>query len=105
MYNAFFVSSPITPNECITFDKTKCTGCNTCVDSCRGDVLMPNPEGGEPIVMYPDECWYCGVCVSDCPVGACTLNHPINQRITWKRKETGEIFRVNYCYMDRKPEE
>ena len=100
MYNAYFLPSPMTPNECITFDPEKCIGCITCVDVCRCDVLMPNPEKGkEPIVMYPDECWFCGACVSDCPKGACRLNHPVNQRIAWKRKETGEIFRVKYSYM------
>ena len=101
MKNAYFVPSPMTPNECITFDESKCTGCNTCVDVCRSDVMMPNPEKGKPpIVTYPDECWLCGVCVKDCPVeGANSFNHPVNQRIIWKRKETGELFRVNYTYM------
>ena len=101
MYNAYFLPNPAAPNECVTFDESKCIGCNTCVDVCRCDVMLPNPEKGKPpIVTYPDECWYCGACVSDCPVaGANRLNHPLNQRIAWKRKDTGEIFRVKYSYM------
>jgi NAD-dependent dihydropyrimidine dehydrogenase PreA subunit len=106
MKNAYFVPNPATPNECITFDESKCVGCNNCVETCRSDVLMPNPEKGEPpIVLYPDECWFCGTCVSDCPQGgsaggAIKLNHPLNMRICWKRKDTGEIFRVKYEYME-----
>ena len=101
MNNAYFLPNPATPNECVTFDESKCIGCNTCVDVCRCDVMLPNPEKGKPpIVTYPDECWFCGACVSDCPVkGANRLNHPINQRIAWKRKDTGEIFRVKYAHM------
>lgn len=74
----------------------QCIGCNTCVDVCRTDVLMPNPEkGGHPLVAFPDECWFCGCCVDDCPVeGASIFRHPINQLIAWKNKETGEIHRV-----------
>lgn len=47
-----------------------------------------------PLVLYPDECWFCGTCVEECPVeGAIRLEHPLNQRVAWKRKDTGELFR------------
>jgi NADPH-dependent glutamate synthase beta subunit-like oxidoreductase len=50
---------------------------------------------GPPIVLYPDECWFCGTCVEECPVaGAIKMEQPLNQRVGWKRKETGELFRV-----------
>lgn len=96
MSNAYLMPNPATPCECVTFDETKCVGCNTCVESCRTDVLMPNPEKGKhPLVIYPDECWFCGCCVQDCPVeGANAMHHPLNQRIAWKNKETGELRRV-----------
>lgn len=32
-----------TPNRPVIFDPEKCTGCNTCVDVCQMDVLIPNP--------------------------------------------------------------
>ena len=101
MYNAYYMPSPMTPNEVITFDESKCIGCNTCVDVCRCDVLMPNPvQGKPPIVTYPDECWFCGCCVADCPVeGANKFNVPVHQRLVWKNKETGELHRVKYAYM------
>jgi formate dehydrogenase major subunit len=51
--------------------------------------------GEPPVLMYPDECWFCGCCVAHCPVpGAIRMEHPLNQRIGWKRKETGEYFRI-----------
>jgi len=90
------VPNPVTPGQVIFFSPELCTGCNTCVDVCRSDVMVPNPENGKPpIVLYPDECWFCGCCVSDCPVqGAIRVEHPLNQRVGWKRKETGEYFRI-----------
>jgi len=49
-------------------DAELCTGCLDCVEACRTDVLIPNPEKGKPpIVLYPDECWFCGNCVARCP--------------------------------------
>ena len=52
----------------IYFNEDVCTGCNTCVDVCMCDTLAPSPEKGKPpIVMYPEECWFCGCCVTDCP--------------------------------------
>lgn len=48
-----------------------------------------------PIVLFPDECWFCGTCVEECPVeGAIRMEHPLNQKVGWKRKETGELFRL-----------
>ena len=47
--------NPIMPSASILFDEELCTGCNECIDYCRTDVLMPNPEAGKPpIVAYPD---------------------------------------------------
>jgi len=85
-----------TPNTPVVINPDLCTGCNSCVEVCQVDVLLPNPEKGKPpIVMYPDECWYGGCCALDCRVpGAITFNWAIQQRGYWKRKETGEIFRV-----------
>jgi len=48
-----------------------------------------------PLVLYPDECWFCGTCVEECPVpGAIRMEQPLNQKVGWKRKETGELMRV-----------
>lgn len=85
-----------TPSRPVIFDVGICDGCNTCVDTCQMDVFIPNPEEGKPpVILHPDECWYGGCCVVECPrLGAIKLNHPLMQRVRWKRKDTGEHFRV-----------
>ena len=85
-----------TASRPLIFNPAVCDGCNICVEVCQVDVLIPNPEKGKtPIILYPDECWYCGDCITECPrAGAIRLNHPLMQRVRWKRKNTGEHFRV-----------
>ena len=95
--NIYSMPSQSGPCGCLQFDSAKCVGCNTCVNSCPLDVMIPNPEKGkEPIVVYAEECWFCGCCVEECPMGALTLVPPAKQTIStiWKRKETGEVFRI-----------
>jgi len=86
----------VTPNRPVIFDPDICDGCNMCVNYCQVDIMIPNPKkGSPPILLFPEECWYDGVCVTACPKeGAIKLNHPLQQRVRWKRKETGEQFRV-----------
>lgn len=94
----YVVPNQITPNKPVIFNETFCKGCNICVETCSMDVFMPNPEKGKPpFVVYPDECMYCGSCVDMCPPkfeGAIRLEHPLMQKVRWKRKETGEHFRI-----------
>ena len=85
------------PCRVLKFDADKCVGCNLCVDACPLDVMIPNPEPGlEPIVVFAEECWFCGGCVQECPHGAITLIFPAKQRIPtiFKRKDTGEEVRI-----------
>ena len=93
---AYLVTNPLTPCQAVKIDPELCTRCNMCVDVCLTDVMIRNPEKDKPpIVLYPDECWFCGTCVEDCPVpGAIRIEHPLNQRVGWKRKDTGEYFRI-----------
>ena len=89
----------MTPSMPVIHDPKRCIGCNTCVTVCHQGIMVPNPRKGQPpIVVWPDECFACGVCVWFCPLGletaAITQNHPINQRVRWKRKATGEHFRI-----------
>jgi NAD-dependent dihydropyrimidine dehydrogenase PreA subunit len=94
--NAYLVPNPATACNPILFNEELCTGCLNCVEVCRTDVMVPNPEAKRPpIVLYPDECWFCGSCVAHCPnPGAITMEHPLHQRAGWKRKQTGEFFRI-----------
>ncbi len=96
MNNAILTPNPTGPAAGIHIDEDLCIGCNSCARICRIQTILPNPEKGKPpIVAYPDECWYCGVCVEACPAGALEMKLPINQRILFKDKETGEIFRLD----------
>jgi len=85
-----------TPSDPVVIDPGVCSGCNMCVHVCVADLFIPNPDKGQPpIILYPEECWYEGSCVEHCPEpGAIELNHPLTQRVRWKRKATGEHFRV-----------
>jgi NAD-dependent dihydropyrimidine dehydrogenase PreA subunit len=97
MYSrAYLVPNPVTPNQAIVIDERLCRRCGRCIDVCRSDALVPDPDKGKPpIVLYPDECWFCGCCVDHCHVpGAIKVEYPLNQRIGWKRKSTGEYFRI-----------
>jgi NAD-dependent dihydropyrimidine dehydrogenase PreA subunit len=80
----------------VIIDPDICTGCYECVQSCQADVLLINTvKGKPPIIMYPDECYYCGCCVSDGPVpGAIKFNVPMTGRVRFKNKTTGEDYRV-----------
>ena len=88
----------ITPVNPVVFNEDVCNGCNRCVNVCMMDVLYPAPEKGRPpIVLYPEECWHCGICMEECPLNeknAVKVVWPLMTRMRWKRKETGEHFRL-----------
>jgi NAD-dependent dihydropyrimidine dehydrogenase PreA subunit len=45
---------------------------------CPGDLIF-HDEGNKnalPVVKYPDECWYCGLCQAICPVDAIKVVFP-----------------------------
>ena len=91
----YIVPNACMPGKIVNIDTVLCDGCNICVDRCRTQVLLPNPQKGKPpIVVYPDECWFCACCEEYCPKGAIHMEYPGNQRIGWKRKESGEYFRI-----------
>ena len=94
-YQAWAAPNPTGPTCAVSIDPEICVGCNACVKSCRMQTILPNPEKGQPpMVAYPDECWYCACCVDACRTGALQMHLPINQRILFKRKDTGEVFRI-----------
>jgi Fe-S-cluster-containing hydrogenase component 2 len=52
-------------------DKEKCTGCETCVDSCPLDAIAMK-DGLAAI--DPETCGDCGACVDVCPTEAISLD-------------------------------
>ena len=92
---AYIIPNHTGPTLAIEIDPDLCVSCNSCVNICRTQTILPNPEKGKaPVVAYPDECWYCACCVESCRSGALQMHLPINQRVFFKRKETGEVFRI-----------
>jgi len=59
-------------------DKKLCNCCGICYDICPQDVFYFDRGRKEvPAIPYPQECWYCGACVVDCPKGAVSLDLPL----------------------------
>ena len=81
-----FATEKIAPVRPLTFDEATCIGCNRCLEACMIDVMLPGEKGGHPVVALPDECWYCGACVMECPTGAISLHHPLMNRTRWVAK-------------------
>lgn len=54
-----------------TIDADKCTGCQTCVDFCKNDVLAFDDSAGKSVVKNPYSCVVeCSTCARLCPEGA-----------------------------------
>jgi NAD-dependent dihydropyrimidine dehydrogenase PreA subunit len=73
----------------VYFNEKVCDGCEKCVEVCMCDAFVRNPKKGKPpILLYPDECWFCGSCVSHCPhkdEGAIQIVTPFQMRGSFKR--------------------
>jgi NAD-dependent dihydropyrimidine dehydrogenase PreA subunit len=55
-------------------DPEKCTGCRSCVDFCKNDVLEYDEPSGKTIVKNPYNCVVeCSACAKLCPEGAITF--------------------------------
>lgn len=82
-----FSFRPTPPASPLSFNKEKCVGCNQCLEACQMDVMLPAAEkGNPPIVAYPEECWYCGCCVMECPKDAIHLKHPLMNQTRFVEK-------------------
>ncbi len=82
--NKAFTFRQTPPAVPIRFDTDKCINCNRCLEACMIDVMLPGET--HPVAAYPDECWYCGCCVMECPTGAISLHHPLMNQTKWVEK-------------------
>lgn len=55
-----------------------CIGCGKCYEVCPPDIFSFDKETKLISVAYPEECWYCGACIYDCPAeGALRMELPL----------------------------
>jgi NAD-dependent dihydropyrimidine dehydrogenase PreA subunit len=62
-------------------DYSFCDGCGSCYDNCPTDAFGWDDDKGLPVVVYPAECWYCGICELDCPEQAIDVEVPLNVKL------------------------
>ena len=70
-------------------NKEKCINCKICYDRCPEESFGLDDEG-RVYVQYPEECWLCGVCQMDCPVGAVEVVYDTNSKPMFIDLEEGE---------------
>ena len=67
----------------IHIDYKHCTGCGRCYDTCPQDVFGWDKEEKMPTIDYPYECWYCGICETECSEEAVVVDTPFQQKFFW----------------------
>jgi len=61
----------------VKIDYHTCNGCGQCYRECPMDVIGWDEEKDMPLVAYPDECAYCGICEIECPKKAIDITYPV----------------------------
>ena len=52
-------------------DKEKCTGCESCVESCPAEAI--NMDNDSKAAIDASICTECGICVDECPIEAINM--------------------------------
>ena len=63
----------------IQIDDEKCIRCVICDFVCPGDIIYKERGSDSlPLIAYPNQCWYCGMCEQACPTNAIEIVFPDN---------------------------
>ena len=54
-------------------DNELCIECGECVKSCAVDVIRMDEKEKKAVIVYPQDCMLCEMCVFFCPTDAITL--------------------------------
>jgi len=56
----------------------RCIACKKCMEACPMDVFEFDEKSRLLTQAYPEECWFCGACIYECPVnGALSMELPM----------------------------
>ena len=61
----------------VKINHRRCRGCKRCYEVCPSDIFEFDDRLYLLEVAYPDECWYCGACIYECPEDALELKLPL----------------------------
>jgi NAD-dependent dihydropyrimidine dehydrogenase PreA subunit len=59
----------------VEVNRTACTGCGVCVETCPPDVLRMD-EQNKAVALYPGDCQGCFICQWDCKFEALRVRLP-----------------------------
>ena len=72
------MAQPLTFRGGIVVHHGRCIGCKRCYQICPSDVFEFSDKSKLLSVAYPEECWFCGACIYECPVeDALTMDLPM----------------------------
>lgn len=66
-------------------DYVHCDGCKVCYNTCPMDIYGWDETTNQPVVAYPDECCYCGICELDCPQWCIDVEMPASAWQGWDK--------------------
>jgi NAD-dependent dihydropyrimidine dehydrogenase PreA subunit len=59
-------------------NESLCIACGQCYEVCPTDIFQFDKTKKVLTVAHPEECWYCGAFIYDCPVeGALRMEFPL----------------------------
>lgn len=62
-----------------------CVKCGVCAQTCSIDVIRMDKETKKPVILYPQDCMLCEMCIIKCPTDAIefTPEKPVDLLLSW----------------------